>query len=92
MLKNFIICGDRHWQYHSIDPKLGVHEFSCGPSSDNHASGYRETMRSDYHQYLKILGGFLSVSIEDNTEPKITFNHHSPKGEVRYSKSFLSKQ
>jgi alkaline phosphatase D len=49
-------------------------------------------MRSDYHQYLKILGGFLSVSIEDNTEPKITFNHHSPKGEVRYSKSFLSKQ
>jgi len=87
----FIICGDRHWQYHSTEPSLGVHEFSCGPSSNNHASGYRETLRNDYHQYLKVLGGFLSVSIKGSNNPKITFKHHAPKGEVRYEKSFTSR-
>ncbi|QDT66362.1 alkaline phosphatase D family protein [Calycomorphotria hydatis] len=29
----YIICGDRHWQYHSIDP-TGVEEFSCGALVD----------------------------------------------------------
>ena len=28
----FVACGDRHWQYHSIHPGTGLHEFSCGPS------------------------------------------------------------
>ena len=84
----FIVCGDRHWQYHTIHPELKVNEFSCGPSSDNHASGYSEKYQNKYHQYLKVLGGFLSV----NTGPeKVTFNHHAPNGKVRYSKSFTAK-
>ncbi|MEX0819717.1 MAG: sulfatase-like hydrolase/transferase, partial [Pirellulaceae bacterium] len=29
----FLICGDRHWQYHSIDP-AGIEEFSCGALVD----------------------------------------------------------
>ena len=33
-----LMCGDRHWQYHSIDKRNGraVHEFSCGPTCDEH--------------------------------------------------------
>lgn len=32
----YLICGDRHWQYHSIDP-TGVEEFSCGALVDSNA-------------------------------------------------------
>ncbi|TWU54325.1 PhoD-like phosphatase [Rubripirellula tenax] len=82
----FVICGDRHWQYHSVDPTTGATEFSCGPSSDKHASGYSEEFRNEYHKYLKILGGFLSVNVSRETgEPVVTFNHHAPDGTVRYS-------
>ncbi len=31
-----IICGDRHWQYHSIHPS-GVEEFACGALNDENA-------------------------------------------------------
>ncbi len=29
----YIICGDRHWQYHSVHP-TGIEEFSCGALVD----------------------------------------------------------
>ena len=29
----FIVCGDRHWQYHAVD-STGVEEFSCGALVD----------------------------------------------------------
>ena len=29
----FIVCGDRHWQYHSISPE-GIEEFSSGALVD----------------------------------------------------------
>ena len=45
----FIACGDRHWQYHSVDPATGVQEFSSGPASDEHASGSPGENR-EYHQ------------------------------------------
>lgn len=32
----FLICGDRHWQYHSIHPS-GVNEFACGALNDENA-------------------------------------------------------
>ncbi|MCB8994183.1 MAG: alkaline phosphatase D family protein [Bacteroidales bacterium] len=32
----YFICGDRHWQYHSIDP-TGFEEFSCGAIVDANA-------------------------------------------------------
>ncbi|TWU56305.1 PhoD-like phosphatase [Rubripirellula reticaptiva] len=86
----FVICGDRHWQYHSEDPKTGTMEFSCGPSSDKHASGYSEEYRNEYHKYLKVLGGFLSVNVSRATgNPVITFRHHAPEGTVRYE--YLTK-
>lgn len=30
------ICGDRHWQYHSIHPS-GIHEFACGALNDENS-------------------------------------------------------
>lgn len=32
----YIVCGDRHWQYHAVDPS-GVEEFSCGALVDANA-------------------------------------------------------
>lgn len=31
-----LVCGDRHWQYHSIHPS-GIHEFACGALNDENA-------------------------------------------------------
>src|SRR5581483_986025 len=35
----FWINGDRHWQYHSVHPETGLHEFGTGAASDPHAGG-----------------------------------------------------
>ena len=32
----FTICGDRHWQYHSIHPS-GIEEFACGALNDENS-------------------------------------------------------
>lgn len=85
----FIICGDRHWQYHSIDDKTGVHEFASGASSEAHAGGFSLDRRTDEHQYLAIIGGFLSAEIRPSGEQTtLTFRHHRVDGEVAYSTFF----
>jgi alkaline phosphatase D len=58
-----ILCGDRHWQYHSVDPATGVEEVSCGPASDQHAGG-SPGEDPEYHRFHKVEGGFLSVTVE----------------------------
>lgn len=82
-----VVCGDRHWQYHSVDPKTGVREYSCGPASDVHAGGWsQEDFRPEYHQYLKVAGGFLSGTVDRdaNQRPTLTFRYHDVHGAVRY--------
>jgi len=76
----FIACGDRHWQYHSIDPKTGVQEFSSGPASDAHAGG-SPGFDEEYHQFHRMKGGFLSVAVDAGG---ITFRHHAVDGHVVY--------
>ena len=79
----FVICGDRHWQYVSIDEKTGVKEYSCGPTTDLHAGGFKENMRTVMHKYLKIRGGFLSVIVErNNGKPEIIFRHYGTDGSI----------
>ena len=56
----FTINGDRHWQYHSVDPETGLHEFSVGPASDSHASG-SPGENPQYHRFHRVMGGFLQV-------------------------------
>ena len=84
-LKNFyVICGDRHWQYHSVDPETGLNEFSVGPMSDSHAGGTPGENKT-YHRFHRVKGGFLSVTIDGApTAPRIVFRHHDVTGKVVY--------
>jgi alkaline phosphatase D len=77
-----VICGDRHWQYLSIHPKTGVREYSCGPASNQHAGGWRQSdYRKDIHQYLNVTGGFLSGSVDRKAgKPTLTFRWHDVNG------------
>ena len=98
-LKNlYIVCGDRHWQYMSTDPKTGLREFACGPASDAHAlrgPGYKGSIHSFYREG----GGFLSVTLKRGREyqvpfpqrmvyeegvPTIIFRFHDVDGNVVY--------
>ena len=85
----FIICGDRHWQYVSEDPETGLIEFSTGPTSDAHAGGFKQSEKTSMHSYLKIKGGFLSVSVSEDAEnPEISFTHHAVDGSIYNTKTF----
>ncbi|MFN4259003.1 MAG: alkaline phosphatase D family protein [Gemmataceae bacterium] len=78
----FVACGDRHWQYHSIHPTTGVHEFSCGPASDEHAGG-SPGFDKEYHQFHRVQGGFLSVTTDKvGDKSTIAFRFHDVHGKV----------
>lgn len=81
----FVICGDRHWQYHSVHPETGVQEFSVGPASDEHAGG---TPGEDprIHRFHRVKGGFLSVTLRaQGAKSAILFEHRDVDGKVVYS-------
>ena len=82
-LENFFVCcGDRHWQYYSIDPKSGLREFSCGPASNKHAGGSpkHDPKLQPFH---RVKGGYLSVEVHrPEQKPPITFRHHDVHGGV----------
>jgi len=81
----FVLCGDRHWQYHSVHPQTGLNEFSVGPASDEHAGG---TPGEDpqYHRFHRVKGGFLSVTLTPNAERStILFEHRDVLGKVVYA-------
>lgn len=63
----FVICGDRHWQYYSIDPKTKIKEFGCGPINDEHTFGGNSGHQPEYHQYFSGEGGFLGITVEGNS-------------------------
>ncbi|QDT31180.1 alkaline phosphatase D family protein [Thalassoglobus polymorphus] len=78
----FVCCGDRHWQYYSIDPKTKLKEFSCGPASDQHAGG---TPGQDFEvqPFHRVKGGFLTVNVlREKGSPVIAFRHHDVHGKV----------
>ncbi len=83
----YVVCGDRHWQYASIDPNTGLREFSCGPASDIHAAGYSEKQMDDRHRFLRIKGGFLRIDV-DSSDKKLHFYHHGVDGSVVYHENF----
>jgi alkaline phosphatase D len=79
----FVVCGDRHWQYFSIDPRTKLHEFSCGPTSDAHASG-SPGQDSGVQPYHRVQGGFLEVAVtREEGHPTICFRHRDVHGEVQ---------
>ena len=80
----FVVCGDRHWQYHSVHPGTGVQEFSSGPATDEHASG-SPGEDPNYHRFHRVEGGFVSVTADKSyDESRIAFRLHNVDGGVEY--------
>jgi len=78
-----VVCGDRHWQYVSVDPKTSLREYSCGPTSNAHAGGFSQEKRQPMHRYLNICGGFLAGTVERiDGKPTLTFRHYSVDGKI----------
>lgn len=80
----FVICGDRHWQYHSVHPETGLHEFSVGAASDEHAGG-SPGRDPAWHLFHLVKGGFLSTTLSrDGDKSRIRFRHHDVNSKVVY--------
>jgi alkaline phosphatase D len=92
--KNMVVCcGDRHWQYLSVDPKTGLREYSCGPASDKHAGGWKQgDVIPEYHKYLNVIGGFLCGTVErTDDKPTLTFRWYDVSGKVRHEDRLEAK-
>jgi alkaline phosphatase D len=83
-----VLCGDRHWQYHSVHPATGVHEFGCGAASDSHASGSPgENPR--YHRFHRMKGGFLAIEVQPEAgKSRMTVEHRDVHGQRVYGRTF----
>lgn len=76
----FVFCGDRHWQYHSVDPASGVQEFGCGAATDSHASGTPGEQKQ-YHRFHRVRGGFVTVRA---SRQRLIVQHRNVDGRVVY--------
>ena len=93
----YIICGDRHWQYHALHPS-GIEEFSTGALVDNNSRPGRlagDPDSTDPDGLIKQFyiqgdvesasGGFLFVEVErKNGIPTATFRYYNEKAEILY--------
>lgn len=85
----FVINGDRHWQYVSMDPETGLWEFSQGPVSDFHAQGWTANDIRPQHKFLRVKGGFLGVKVHrDEDGPTIKFIHYDVDGNEVHKEIF----
>jgi phosphodiesterase/alkaline phosphatase D-like protein len=87
-----LMCGDRHWQYHSIDQRNGrnINEFSCGPTCDEHVQAVPPIYDGVLRPYSASRGGFLSIRYQPN-EQSLDFVFHDTKGQPLYNKKFAPK-
>jgi len=78
-----VFCGDRHWQYASVDEATGLWEFGCGPGSEKHQLGWKPGDERPTHRFLRVAGGFLSgdLTYPHPEEPTLTILHHSVNGD-----------
>jgi alkaline phosphatase/alkaline phosphatase D len=84
-----IVCGDRHWQYHSIHPS-GVEEFACGALNDENARmGVAPGDKAGSDPMAKIRqlytsptpnGGFLQITAGN----QLVFEHFNSRGDRLY--------
>ena len=92
----FMVCGDRHWQYHALDP-TGFEEFSCGALVDANSRLGRmpgdpagtdpKGLIKHLHQQTERSGGFLLINSEPakaNKTASLSFEFHDEKGESLY--------
>lgn len=79
-----LFCGDRHWQYASVDSETGMWEFGCGPGSERHELGWQEGDIRPEHRFLRVQGGFLSGQLRyilTSKQPSLLIRHHNVDGE-----------
>ena len=76
----FIVNGDRHWQYVTHIKNTKLWEFGCGAGADVHAGGWKQEDLRPEHQFLRVKGGFLSVSVSSGNLPSVEFTHHDVEG------------
>jgi alkaline phosphatase D len=83
-----LMCGDRHWQYHSIDRRNGrdVHEFSCGPTCDEHVQAVPPPYEGVERPYAASRGGFLAVDYRPDRT--LTFEFFSQDGKPLHRHTF----
>jgi len=93
----FIVCGDRHWQYHAKHPS-GIEEFSTGALVDNNSRAGRisgDPKSTDPEASIEQLyiqgtadqatGGFLNIVVEANDNaPEARFIFCDEHGEILY--------
>lgn len=93
----YFVCGDRHWQYHSIDIS-GFEEFSCGALVDANSRIGRKpgdpkstdpqgTIKQPYCMQQPS-GGFLLITVEPEKNdrlPKAHFDFYDENGIKLYS-------
>ncbi|MEM7014365.1 MAG: DUF6807 family protein, partial [Verrucomicrobiota bacterium] len=92
------MCGDRHWQFHSIHPS-GVEEFGCGALNDENAiSGIQpgdprstdpDGLIKQPFIYPEPTGGFLHVISRENGSLRIEFRDDQGKELYAVEKSRL---
>lgn len=92
----YIVCGDRHWQYHARHP-LGIEEFSCGALVDNNSRAGRlagDPNSTDpdglIEQYYvqgtpeQASGGFLYIKNTTGEHPMLHFEFYDENGRLLY--------
>jgi alkaline phosphatase D len=84
-----LMCGDRHWQYHSNDRREGrdIHEFSCGPTCDEHTQKVPPLYEGVEQPYSASRGGFMKVQYEPKGR-SLAFEFYSVTGEALYQTTF----
>ena len=92
----FIVCGDRHWQYHSVRPD-GFEEYSVGALVDANArlgprpgddgSTDPEGLISQPYSQAEASGGFLEVTVrppQGEAPASIEFSFYDEHGALLY--------
>jgi arylsulfatase A-like enzyme len=90
----YLVCGDRHWQYHALHPS-GIEEFSCGALVDPNSRLGRspgDPQSTDPEGLIKQLytqkersGGFLMIEsspAKADTPSSLNFVFHDENGAV----------
>ena len=89
----YIVTGDRHWQYHSLDP-TGFEEFSTGALIDANSrvgrppgdpdSNDPDALVMQYYTYDEPTGGFLNVVVTPGETPTAAFRFYDEQGVLMY--------
>lgn len=95
----FLMCGDRHWQYHSVDPS-GANEFSCGALNDENSRMGRKPgdpkstdpdgLVTQHFTSRQRTGGFIMIGVkpgEGDAKATIGFEYYDDLGEQLYGYS-----